>query len=166
VRSLGLESSFYLTTGTFNQIVKDRFRLPPERFVLDLTDRLNAGLSSKPVASLRRQALETNLLTVARFAAARQPGISTLLTFSILGLHLVAQTLLSVLRKPRSKIRSPRLSARLTVTSFPARSRKREGSIQFNKDQFWRFFENPSGTRSSRILPRRICLGGSLVAYP
>ena len=35
VRSLGLESSFYLTTGTFNQIVKDRFRLPPERFGFD-----------------------------------------------------------------------------------------------------------------------------------
>ena len=69
MRSLGLESSFYLTTGTFNQIVKDRFRLPPERFVLDLTDRLNAGLSSKPVASLRRQALETNLSNLLRAAA-------------------------------------------------------------------------------------------------
>jgi hypothetical protein len=35
VRSLGLKSSFHLTTGTFNQIVKDQSRTPPERLVLD-----------------------------------------------------------------------------------------------------------------------------------
>jgi hypothetical protein len=35
VRSLGLESSFYLTTGTFNLVVKDRIHNPPERRVFD-----------------------------------------------------------------------------------------------------------------------------------
>jgi len=44
VRSLGLESSFYLTTGTFNLVVKDRIHNPPERRVFDfrLADQRSA----------------------------------------------------------------------------------------------------------------------------
>src|SRR5690348_8576574 len=54
VRSLGLESSFHLTTGTFNQIVKDQSRTPPERLVFDF----------RPV-SFRRPVLETCCLHAA-----------------------------------------------------------------------------------------------------
>jgi len=44
VRSLGLKSSFHLTTGTFNLIVKDRNRLPPERRVFDSDLPAEAGV--------------------------------------------------------------------------------------------------------------------------
>ena len=84
VRSLGLESSFHLTTGTFNQIVKDQSRIPPERLVFDF--RLvnpTADLSSKPAVSLWPQPLETNLLILARFVAARQLAFCNLLTLLV-----------------------------------------------------------------------------------
>ena len=73
VRSLGLKSSFHLTTGTFNQIVKDQSRIPPERLAFDF-EPVNpaADLSSKPAVSMWPQPLETNLLILARLAAARQ----------------------------------------------------------------------------------------------
>ncbi len=62
VRSLGLKSSFHLTTGTFNQIVKDQSRIPPERLVFDFRlpdplfkdDRLVLETCCLPAASATR----------------------------------------------------------------------------------------------------------------
>ena len=80
VRSLGLESSFHLTTGTFNLVVKDRLRIPPERLVFDFRPSGPDGrLVLETCCPLCRQALETNLSNLPRVAALCQPCRLTLL---------------------------------------------------------------------------------------
>jgi hypothetical protein len=109
-----------------------------------------AGLSSKPAVPMRLQPLETNLFILARLAAARQLAFAAELTLSIL---------LAVLR---GKSALPSFPARLT--SLPgAQPKARRCAIQFNKDRLEGRLK-PFGAQGSRILPRRICLGGYLVA--
>jgi len=80
VRSLGLESSFHLTTGTFNLVVKDRLRIPPERLVFDFRPSGPDGrLVLETCCPLHPQALETNLSNLPRVAALCQPSRLTLL---------------------------------------------------------------------------------------
>ena len=80
VRSRGLKSSFYLTTGTFNLFVKDLIRSPPERRFSGLPDFKPA--SSKLDVSLDHFRLpETNLLILPRHATACQAKSSVVATF-------------------------------------------------------------------------------------
>ena len=83
VRSLGLESSFHsrLARSTILSKINRGFRLGGSLSTFDRS--AYADLSSKPAVSMRPQPLETNPLTIARFAAVRQLTFHSLLTLLI-----------------------------------------------------------------------------------
>ena len=74
VRSLGLKSSFNLTTGTFNLVVKDRsaLRLGGTVFDFELRSNCSVVLETCCLHCVRRT-LETNLSNLLREAARCQP---------------------------------------------------------------------------------------------
>src|SRR6185437_3994422 len=200
VRSLGLESSFHsrLARSTILSKINHELRLSGSLSTFDRS--ASADLSSKPAVSISlaldlgpkaqglraSQRLETNLLILARLAAARQLasratvdlfGTAAALRFwllafgfwpfcqplpsvcgtAALGCALSQSASLDSRSLQRYRSRSP--DHRIACdhpTTRAASHHRRQKSCL--KDQLWRSF-NPSGTQGSRILPRRISWG-------
>lgn len=170
VRSLGLESSFHsrLARSTKLSKINHELRLSGSFSILDLS--ASADLSSKLAVSLWPQPLETNLLTIARFAAARQLTFHTLLTL-LIPLRPSTKEHCSTLPTasgivwhkallPALRVLWPITNCQLLIASSQHNRclSSQERPYPINKRSLWRSF-NPSETQGSRILPRRLCLG-------